>query len=80
MADTTKSKPDLAKLAELKREFGSVPAPRSWSNAPCPNGCGTLSERDQVGPGVACFDVTTMYYCDVCGYHEIGETYWTTDY
>jgi hypothetical protein len=70
MDDVVNPKPDLDKLVGLKREFNSVPHIESRSYAPCPNGCGALSERDKVGPGIAVFDVTTMYYCDICGYED----------
>ena len=39
-----------------------------------------MDERDRVGGGVSCFDVTTLYFCHKCGYYRIGETQWWTDY
>jgi hypothetical protein len=80
MADRTEATSDLAKLSELKREFDSLPSVRSVCHALCPNDCGTLSERDKVGAGIGCFDVTILFYCDSCGYYRTGDTYWTTDY
>jgi len=80
MIEEPQPTPDKAKLAELMREFSSVPTIQSQCHASCPNCGGFLSERDRVGPGIGCFDLTTLSYCDKCGYYRVGATYWTTNY
>ncbi len=80
MLDPLKSGQELVKLAELKQQFTTSPAGAGCQKTPCPE-CGHwLSELDNVGAGVSCFEVTTLYYCHACGFYEIGETYWTSDY
>lgn len=77
-SETPKPLAVWATLAELKREFNSIP--RGVPSSRCPNCGGRWRERDRVGQGIASFDVTTLHYCDSCGHYEVGETYWTTDY
>lgn len=70
----------LQQIKEFGEEFTSVP--RVESKGLCRE-CkeGILEERDKVesadGAGVW---VTTLYYCSRCGYRNVGDTYWTSDY
>jgi hypothetical protein len=67
--------------AIVEREFNSVPHLRYDERRLCPQ-CkqSKLEERDKVGGGISSFPVTTLYYCEKCGYYEVGNTYWTSDY
>jgi hypothetical protein len=79
-ADLTLVEERLLTLRNLLVEFDSWSHEQSGQICPaCEEGI--VVEHDKVqSAGGGAWVYRTLYHCDRCGYHRLGEEYWTTDY